>query len=686
MLLATILMFLSSLTGSIAAVVRTDLATLELNADHSSVSPGNHFQIVIQMTPKPGWHGYWENPGDAGLKLTMDWALPEGLEIEDLQFTTPHLIPFEDIVTYGYESTVTMIADASLSETYDGTDLDIGGNAFWLICSDSLCVPQEAEITFKLPIGQSMPNERMASVVQTAKADMPVPVDWQSSFFADEENFTLKAKVPADYPVIESAYLFPFNEGMMANSYRQDISFVDGEIIGRFKKAYSYSDNEEFRYVLTFKTGDGKNHAFLITAEKSASPVASPSEELKNEDSSPKQTLGLFSALAFAFLGGIILNLMPCVFPILSLKVMSIVALNNKEEQEARLSGLLYTAGVIVCFGLIGAVVSLLSVGWGFHMQMPVVNFALGLLMVLIGLNLLGYFEFGSQFSGLGQGLINTDRNSRRASFFTGFLAVVVATPCTAPFMASALGYAFIAGGISGFSIFIALGLGLSFPYLLLCYVPSLRKMLPRPGAWMETMKNILGFPMLATAVWLFWVLGNQVGVDAMAICIIASLLLALLLHSLQKEGFVWKAVMGLCLGLIVYSGFYISDHKVEQTTTVSEEDGLKAVSFSSDKLKSLIDEKKPVFVYFTADWCVTCKLNERVALSRSEVHQAFRQKNIQVMEADWTNQNPEITKTLQSYGRIGVPLYLYFPAGRTLDNPEILPQILTVDTIISAL
>ncbi|MEZ5759420.1 MAG: protein-disulfide reductase DsbD family protein [Emcibacteraceae bacterium] len=569
-LLATILMFLSSLTGSIAAVVQTDLATLELNADQSSVSPGDHFQIVIQMTPNPGWHGYWENPGDAGLKLTMDWKLPEGLEIGDLQFTTPHLIPFEDIVTYGYESTVTMIADASLSEDYKGADLDIGGNAFWLICSDSLCVPQETGITFKLPVGQSVPNERMASVVQMAKADMPDTVNWQSSFYTDEENFTVKARIPSDYPVIESAYLFPFNEGMMANSYRQDLSFVDGEIIGRFKKAYGYTDNEEFSYVLTFKTGDGKNLAFQISANKSSLPIASPMERMNTEAAVPKSTLNLLSALAFAFIGGIILNLMPCVFPILSLKVMSIVALNNKEEKEARLSGLLYTAGVVVCFGLIGAVVSLLSVGWGFHMQMPVVNFALGLLMVLIGLNLLGYFEFGSQFAGLGQGLINSESNSRRASFFTGFLVVVVATPCTAPFMASALGYAFIAGGLSGFSIFIALGLGLSFPYLLFCYVPSLRKLLPRPGAWMETMRNILGFPMLATAVWLFWILGNQAGVDAMAISIIASLLLALLLLSLKKEGIVWKAVLGLCLGLIVYSGFYISDHKAEQLTTVS--------------------------------------------------------------------------------------------------------------------
>ncbi|MCP5381156.1 MAG: thioredoxin family protein [Kordiimonadaceae bacterium] len=684
--LAAILMFLSSLTGSIAAVVQTDLASLELNADRISVSPGDHFQIVIQMTPKPGWHGYWENPGDAGLKLTMDWALPEGLEIGELQFTTPHLIPFEDIVTYGYESTVTMIADASLSDDYDGENLDIGGNAFWLICSDSLCVPQETGITFKLPVGQSMPNEQMESVVQMAKADMPVSVNWQSFFYADEENFTVKAKIPAEYPVIESAYLFPFNEGMMANSYKQDLSFVDGEIIGRFKKAYGYSDSEKFRYVLTFKTGDVKNHAYLISAIKSTLPIASPREELKTDAAVPKSTLNLLSALAFAFIGGIILNLMPCVFPILSLKAMSIIALNNKEEKEARLSGLLYTSGVVVCFGLIGAIVSLLSVGWGFHMQMPVVNFALGLLMVLIGLNLLGYFEFGSRFAGLGQGLIKTDSSGRQTSFLTGFLAVVVATPCTAPFMASALGYAFIAGGLSGFSIFIALGLGLAFPYLLLCYVPSLRKLLPRPGAWMETMKKILGFPMLATAVWLFWILGNQVGVDAMAISIIASLLLALLLLSLQKEGIIWKAVLGLCIGLIVYSGFYISDHKSEQVTTVSGEDGLNAVSFSMNSLKSLLDQKKSVFVYFTADWCVTCKLNERVALSRSEVHQAFREKNIQVMEADWTNQNPEITKTLQSYGRIGVPLYLYFPAGRTLDNPDILPQILTVDTIINAL
>ncbi len=688
MLFAANLFVLAALCPSAADVVRTDLSEIEMRTDYRSVSAGDEFHIIIELTPDQGWHAYWENPGDAGLKLEMDWDVPEGVEIGPLQFTTPHLIPFEEIVSYGYDGKVTILADARVAEDVDVSQLQISGNAFWLICSDALCVPQDAKIGFSLPVGESAIEPDLMALVEAAKADMPLTADWVSQFHTDGQSFTVKAEVPAEYPVIESAYLFPHTEGMMENVYHQDLSFVDGNIIGRFQNAYGYVDNQEFSFLLKFKTGDGAEKAYLLTAIKSDEPVAAP-REMAAVQPKVSSELGLAMALSFAFIGGLILNLMPCVFPILSLKAMSVVELSSKHPREARLSGLIYTAGVVVSFGLIGVVVNALSLGWGFHMQMPIVNFILGLLMVLIGLNLLGVFEFGSAFSGWGQGLVQNEGGksaNRRSTFFTGVLAVVVATPCTAPFMATALGYAFINGGLGGFFVFLSLGLGLAFPYLLLCYAPVLRRALPRPGSWMETMRNILGFPMLATALWLFWILGNQIGVNAMTVAVAASLLLAISLWANSKNKMAWKILSGACLLAVLYFGYVVSNMEIEKTSVAADDGGLNAVPFSSVQLQELIDNRQAVFVYFTADWCVTCKLNERVALSQPEVHKAFSDNGITVMVGDWTNQNPDITKTLQSYGRIGVPLYLYFPAGSDMSNPEVLPQILTSDIVIAVL
>lgn len=684
------LMMLVMLSFVIGAEVRTDLAKLNISADHSSVAPGDDFYIVIELTPNEGWHGYWENPGDAGLKLTMDWDDVDGLEIGDLQFTSPHLIPFEEIVSYGYEGKITIIANAHLADDITSSSIEIGGAAFWLVCSDALCVPQEAEISFELPVGENIPDPAQQAIVTAAKNDMPNVVDWQSAFHTDGENFTIQTQIPEEYNVIESAYIFPYSEGMMENVYYQDLSFINGEIIGRFKNAYGYEDNDQFNYVLRIKTGSGDDLVFSLTADKSIEPVAEVIP-VAEEETAPSfaPDIGLSTALMFAFIGGLILNLMPCVFPILSLKVMSVAKLSERNNAEARKNGLIYTAGIMVSFAAIGLIVTLLSLGWGFHMQMPLINFGLGLLMVLIALNLFGIFEVSGRFAGIGQGLINSSSGalSAKNTFFTGVLAVVVATPCTAPFMASALGFAFISGGVAGLSVFLALGFGLAFPYLLICFIPALRQLLPKPGVWMESMRNILGFPMLATALWLFWIMGNQVGINGMSIAIAASIALALAVWSFAKHGVLWKFLSAGSIAVILVSGYIISYQDMGASITTPEpDDGLNAEIFTSDALKQKIDQNQSVFVYFTADWCVTCKLNERVALSQPSVHRAFNDKNIDVMVGDWTNQNPDITRTLQNYGRIGVPLYLYFPSGRSVDNPIILPQILTPDIVIEAL
>ncbi len=282
-----------------AAEVNTDLANLKIGADHSSVAPGDSFYIVIELDDIEGWHGYWENPGDAGLKLTMDWDAVEGLDIGELQFTSPHLIPFEEIVSYGYEDKITIIAEASIAENFTASSVDIGGAAFWLLCSDALCVPQDAGISFNLSVGEKVVDPIQQAIVETTKNDMPVSVDWETAFHTDGENFTVKAEIPEEYNVIESAYLFPHSEGMMENVYYQDLSFINQEIVGRFKNAYGYEDNEQFNYVLSLRTGEGDEIAFSLTADKSidlVAPINSNASAAETSASNVASSFGLFTA------------------------------------------------------------------------------------------------------------------------------------------------------------------------------------------------------------------------------------------------------------------------------------------------------------------------------------------------------------------------------------------------------
>ena len=403
-------------------------------------------------------------------------------------------------------------------------------------------------------------------------------------------------------------------------------------------------------------------------------------------------------AVLFAFLGGIVLNLMPCVFPILSMKALSLVNLSRADLRIARQSGLLYTAGILAAFALIGAALLALrqggqAVGWGFQMQSPFVNVGLGLLMLAIGLNLFGVFEIGGRLMGAGASL--AEGGERKSAFFTGLLAVVVATPCTAPFMAGALGYALVQPPALALAVFLVLGFGLAFPYLLLSLIPSLGRALPRPGPWMATLRSLLAFPMLATALWLFWIVGRQLGATSMSVALLAALCLAFALWAFGRSAAaarrpVWQAaaVLGLiaCVALSANVKRYLDAPGALAEASPSALGGLQPERFSPERVKGYIAEGQPAFVYFTADWCVSCKVNERVALATDAVANAFRERGVKVVEADWTAEDPVITEWLEMYDRVGVPLYLYFPQGSSLATATILPQILLPQIVINAL
>ena len=421
-------------------------------------------------------------------------------------------------------------------------------------------------------------------------------------------------------------------------------------------------------------------------------------------NSSTPEGIAIGSALLFAFVGGLILNLMPCVFPVLSIKALSLVEMPREDRRLARQSGALYTAGILVAFAVVGGALLGLraaghAAGWGFQLQNPAFNLVLGLLMLAIGLNLLGVFEVGARIAGTGQSL--TAGGERKAAFFTGLLAVVVATPCTAPFMAGALGYALVQPAAVALAIFLALGFGLAAPYLLISLVPGFGRVLPRPGPWMSGFRNVLAFPMFATAIWLFWIIGKQAGVNAMALALVAGLCFGFALWTYGRSSnaprpWNWRAVAGISLVATIAVGATVerpdtTDAPAAAGAADSDSHAgtlglLQLERFSPERMIGYIDSQQPLFVYFTADWCVNCKVNERVALSTDEVGEAFAERGIKVLMGDWTNEDPVITEWLQRYGRAGVPLYLYFPRGASLEEAAILPQVLLPDIVIQAI
>ncbi|MDE0062207.1 MAG: thioredoxin family protein [Gammaproteobacteria bacterium] len=422
-----------------------------------------------------------------------------------------------------------------------------------------------------------------------------------------------------------------------------------------------------------------------------------------NAASSTPEGMAVGGALLFAFVGGLILNLMPCVFPVLSIKALSLVEMPRENRRLARQSGALYTAGILVAFAAVGGALLALraagqAAGWGFQLQNPAFNLVLGLLMLAIGLNLLGVFEVGSRIAGTGESL--TAGGERRAAFFTGLLAVVVATPCTAPFMAGALGYALMQPGAVALAIFLSLGLGLAAPYLLISLVPAVGRVLPRPGPWMSGFRNVLAFPMFATGVWLFWIIGKQAGVNAMAVAFAAALCFGFALwawgRSATARPWRWRTAAATALVAAVAVGATVErpdPEAVPEAASTADSVShagtlglLQLERFSPERMTGYIDAQQPLFVYFTADWCVNCKVNERVALSTDEVGDAFAKKGIKVLVGDWTNEDPVITEWLQRYGRAGVPLYLYFPKGASLEDAAILPQVLLPEIVIQAI
>ncbi|GAB4148936.1 MAG: thioredoxin family protein [Sphingomonadales bacterium] len=673
--------------GSQGASAQERHAQVRLIPEQAIIAPGQAVTFALHMAPDPGWHTYWSNPGDAGIVTSIDWTLPEGFAAGGLRFPTPEKVPQGPLMNYGYGAPVSLLVDITVPEgATPGETIPIDAHVNWLVCDDKVCVPEDQAFSLSLPVGEkAMLNSQYSALFASARAALPQPSPWPARFsWSAEDGFVLKLDFGTDGLDLSDVWFFPDQDGLIAYAADQDWALNDNGLLVAVA-AGGAAPGEEISGVLKLRAKDaGEAQGYRVTAARALEPLGRGGGVAAGV-----QPMSLGLALAFALLGGLILNLMPCVFPVLSLKALALAKMAGHERQ-ARASGVFYTLGVLASFALIATILLVVrglgaQVGWGFQLQSPLVVAALAYLMMLIGLNLLGVYQVGGGMMAWGDRLIRGE--GRAASFLTGVLAAVVATPCTAPFMAAALGFALVQPAAVAMTVFLGLGLGLALPYLLLAYWPRLRRFLPQPGAWMERFKQFLAFPMFATALWLLWVIGQQGGVAAVVTVLAGVLAIGFALWAWQAGALaakgrgrqLWRLIATAAMAVAIFGAIQANFNARVANTQPAV---LAADRFTPQRLAQLRTAQQPVFVYFTAAWCITCKVNERLALETEQVKQAFDDRGVKVLKADWTNRDADIARTLRQYGRSGIPLYLYFAPGA---DAEILPQILTPGLIIDA-
>ena len=639
------ILLLFSFFGS-AEIVDTGHARISLIKDHSDFVPGTSINIGLKVSMDKGWHTYWRNPGDSGGPIEIDWNLPKGFSISDIKWPLPEKIEYPPLMTYGYEDFV--IYPMVLSIPADYSDDYFEMNADILICAD-VCIPESGKISSNLLDieSDSLIYEWLESVPSKS---LPIKTS------LNDNNLEIKFTFERE---IKEIYFFPDENNSIDYSSKQNFYKKDD---GYFLSIKLF--NDEFQNVSGVLDIDGTGYN-----------VSNGKFEDFNEEG-----LSLITALIFALIGGLILNLMPCVFPVISLKVLSFVSMGGSSTRKIRNHALVFTVGVIASFMLIALTIVLLKqagnfVGWGFQLQSPLIVGLLSLVMVFISLVLITDNSFGESLTKLGN--IGGSENGYYSSFLTGVLAVVVASPCTAPFMGAALGYALIQPSGETVPIFLSLSLGFSLPYLLLAANPKLIDFLPKPGDWMVTLKEFFAFPMLATALWLLWVFSLQVNQILVIFLLIGWLLLALNFWIFQKE---YKTINKVIfLGISIFSMIYF----LPETEEIETEKNIiigSATEWYEGIEDDLRNKNQPYFINFTAAWCITCQSNEITAFSKDGFKSLLEEKNIEYIKADWTNRNDAITRSLKKYGRSGVPFYVYWEPG--FENPKILPAILT-DQII---
>lgn len=679
-----------------AAPVNSGHVEVELVAQ-GQAAPGGQAYVALRQKIAPGWHTYWRNPGDSGEATRLVWKdLPKGWSAGEFVWATPRPLPYAILMNYGYEGEVLLPLALSVpASARPGQTVRLSAEAAMLVCSD-VCVPEQASLTLDLAIAaQPASDPKWAEPIARALAAAPKPAGLAAAFTIGEP-LRLSVTGPplkgGDFP---EAYFFPYDGKLIDHAKPQSIERGPEGLTLGLPAGYAFKTGEPPREVAGVLSLGGA--AYEITAKADA-PLAGaaglgPPTKLAAGGASPPP-MSILQAVLFAFVGGLILNLMPCVFPILSMKAAALAG-HAHEARAARVQGLAFLAGVVATFlalatALIAAKAAGAAVGWGFQLQSPPVIAALCLLMLLVALNLSGLFEIGLSAQGAGTGLAS--KSGLAGAFFTGALAVVVAAPCTAPFMAVALGYALAQPALIALAVFLALGMGFALPFTALAFAPGLLRRLPRPGPWMGVFKTVLAFPMYGAAAWLAWVFTIQAGVQGLALLFAAALMAAfgawLFGEGQRRFDSRGRMVLMACLPIaLVAAALLVSPaakSRAGETGQTDAEAAIRYEPYSPERLAALRAEGRPVFVNFTAAWCVTCQVNEKVALSRASTAKAFSDTNTAYLKADWTNRDAVILKALAEHGRSGVPLYLVYGADGSA--PKILPQLLTPGVVRAAL
>jgi thiol:disulfide interchange protein DsbD len=728
--------------GGASALVSQPHVTAELIPEVTTVDPGQPFEVALHLHSDPGWHTYWINPGDAGLATTITWTLPPGFTAGPIQWPTPEKHNMGPLVTYGYAGDVYLLTTITPPKSGLPRHFDVKAHTTWLVCKEE-CIPGKADLTVTLDSGSlnlRLPVDN-SDFFNEAKARLPVEnTVWNVNAFYEGTKLEVDLyliKPDAKVGSTVTGYFFPEQPNVLATkengsqldylskggSFGTDFDLQQngekpGEMSGVLVSDSPFVGNSKAIYLSTFHVDPTRPSNSTVPGDPSLSgtppppgrdlsPSAATSEGgADGGHRPPLQTappLGtaaatLLAVLGFAFLGGLILNLMPCVLPVLSLKVFSLMKHAGDNPKAAWIQGAAFTAGVVVSFWALAGVLLFLQaagshLGWGFQMQSPGFVLALIFLFFLLGLNLLGVFELGTSLVGLDARAAGRFHGTV-SSFLNGALATVAATPCTAPFMGSSVGFAAQQPPFIALLVFTFLALGMASPYLLLTLFPGALRFVPKPGAWMEAFRQFMGFLLMATVIFLIYVFGALVGEKQ-----VPDLLAALLLASVaawiygrwgvpMRSGLTRLTACVLALAILVYAlDWGATLAKATPPPVVSNVGGQGSDGWqpwSPQAVHAALAQGRPVFVDFTAAWCLSCKVNERVALDTDAVKQAFTEKNVALFQADWTHPNTDIANELQKYNRDGVPLYLLY-SPKNEDAPQVLPEVLTPGIVLEA-
>ena len=677
------------------SVVTTERTRAELLAHApDGLGPDKQVWLGLRLTHQRGWKSYWLNPGDAGLPTRLEWSLPRGVTAGEIRWPVPSKFLLGPLVNYGYAGSVLLPAPVSFApefslDDYARSDLEVKLKAQWLVCSD-VCIPEEGEFSLRIAARSSQASN--AGAFEASRAAQPREHTGSSRIDIDGTSLVVRVTGLSASLVGQKLDFFPETAGVVDASAPWSQQWDGNVWTARVPLSPQRLESPQtLPILLTSPQGGWRTEARVSGVWPAVTPnvgsTAAPAlgeAEVAPQPAGPRLTFGL--ALLGAFLGGLILNLMPCVFPVLAIKVFGF-ARHGQDATGRRFDGVAYAAGVILSFVALGGLLVALraageQVGWGFQLQSPPTVAALAVLFTIIGLNLAGVVTFGRLLPA--SWLAYQARHRSVNAFLSGVLAVAVASPCTAPFMGAALGFAVAMPTPQALATFAALGLGMAMPYLVASWTPAAARLLPRPGAWMDTFQRLLAFPMFATVVWLLWVLGKQTGVDALIATLALLVATSLLAWAASLRGTA-RASVGLLAVAALASTATLAFREIQAGVVAPQGDAQVAgwEAWNAGKVDSILATGRPVFVDFTAAWCVTCQYNKKMTLSDPAVLASFQARNVALLRADWTRRDASITAALASFGRTGVPLYVLYLPGKP---PQVLSELLTTAELTSAL